>query len=99
VDSAGHEVIARTFRCGLRENGGFDFQKSQFIEVAACGLHQAVAEDEVPLELGTPEIECPVPEPQLLRGQLFLFFPRNGYGRSLRRTYDFQVGDMNLHLA
>src|SRR5687768_9644794 len=99
MDSAGHQVIARAFRRGLREDRGFDLQEAQGVEVAAGCLHQAMAQDQVALKLGSPEIQHPVPEPQLLRRQLFLFLPRYRYCRGLRWSDDFEVGDMNLDLS
>jgi hypothetical protein len=95
---AGDQIVACAFWCGLGENRSFNLEKSVLVEVPPGRLHQPVAEDQVPLELRTTEIQHPVAQPQLLCRQLLLFLPGNRNRGRLRRSYDPETGRVNLHL-
>ncbi len=56
-------------------------------------------EEQVPLQLGAPEVEHPVLQAQLLRRELLLLLSGDGNRRRLRRPDDLQVGDVDFDLA
>ena len=99
VDAARHQVVPRALGRRLGEDRGLDLEEPQVGQRPAGALQQTVAEDEVALQLRPPEIEHPVLEPQLLRGQLLVLLPRHGNGGRLRRSDDLELGDVHLDLA
>ncbi len=98
MNPARHQVIARALRSRLREDRGLDLQELQLRERAAGALQQPVAQDEVALQFGAPEVEHPMLEPQLFCRQLLVLLPRHRDGRRLRRTDDLQLGQVHLDL-
>ena len=98
VDPARHQVVARALGRGLGENRRLDLEKTQAVEIAPRRLHQPMPQDQGALQLGPAEVEHPMPQSKLLRRQIFLLLPRHRNRRGLRRTDDFESGDVDLDL-
>ena len=94
-----HEVVSRPLGGGLGEIRRFDLEKLEIAQCAPGPLQQPVAQDQVRLQLGTPQIEVPVLEPQLLGGQLLAFAARHRNGRRLGRAHDAQRCGVDFHVA
>jgi hypothetical protein len=99
MDPAWHQIIPGAFRCRLGEDRGFDLEKTQAVEVAASGLHQPMPQDDVALQLGPPEIQHSVPQPELLGRQVFLLFSGDGNRRRRRRPHDLKIADVDLYVS
>ena len=67
MDAARHEVVARPFRRGLREDRRLDLQKALLVEIRADRHRRAVAHDHVALHARAAQIDVAVFQPRLLR--------------------------------
>ena len=86
MDAARHEIVAGAFRRGLGEDRRLDLEEARAPSaMRRVALHQPVPQHQVPLQLGTPQVENAVLQPKLLRRQLLLLLPRHWNGRRLAR--------------
>jgi hypothetical protein len=94
-----HEVVASALGSRLGENRRLHLEEPEGVEVATSRLHEAVPEDDVPLQLGTSQIEVSVSEPKLFRGQHLALPARHGNRRRHRGADDTQAGGADLDVA
>ena len=95
VDAARHEVVARAFGRGLRQDRRLDLPEALAVEVRPDGHRHAVAQPQVGLQGRAAEIEVPVSQPQLVRGRHVV---RDHEGRDLGLAEDLQLGGLHLDL-
>ena len=65
---AGHEIIARAFRCALDEDGRFDFQETVLVQIIADVLHRAMTQPEVFLHRRPAQVQVAVAQAQAFVG-------------------------------
>src|SRR6185295_14573092 len=68
MDARGHQIIARALGSGLRQDRRLDVDEAALVEVVADRERHLVAQQEVLLQLGPPQVEKPVAQPGLLGG-------------------------------
>jgi hypothetical protein len=78
VHAARHEVVARALGRGLRQDRRLELEEALAAQERARGLEQPVAQHEVALQLGAPQVEVAVAEAQLLGRQLVVGAARDG---------------------
>ena len=96
IESARHEKIARAFRRRTAEHRRFNLQKAVLVEIIAHDLRHAVPEHDVLLHFRTPQVEIPIPEPNIF---VNLDAVLNVERRSLRLVEYPKLGDDDLDLA
>src|SRR5262249_26927533 len=94
VNTTRHQVVARAFGRRLGENRSLDVETVEGRQSVARALKQAVAEDQVALQLRATQVQDPVLEAELLRRQLLLLLPGNRNRWRLRGPDNLEVGDM-----
>ena len=99
MHAAGNEVIPRAFRGRLREHRRLDLEEAGLREIPPRGLHQTVAQEEVPLQLVAPEVEVAMPQTQLLRGELLALPARHRDRGRLGGTEHAQSRRLHLYAA
>src|SRR6476660_7116419 len=99
MNSARHDVVARSLRCRLRQHRSFDLEKAALIEESTRRLLKLVPEDEIILQIAAAQIEVSVLEPQLLGGKFLPPPPRNWNRRRLSRPYDLEITGLHFDLA
>ena len=57
MNTAGHEIIARTFRRGACEHRGFDLDESHFVHGLANLEKYFVAQSQIAMRFGTSQIK------------------------------------------
>src|SRR2546425_654695 len=94
-----HEIVPGPLGGGLRQDGRLDLEELEIGERLPGTLQQAVAQHQVRLHLGTPQVEVAVLEAQLLRGEVLSFGARDGDGGRHGGPQDLELGGMYLHVA
>src|SRR5687768_8532898 len=90
MDATGDEIVASTLRRWFGENRRLDLEEAKRVEVPTRRLHETVAQDDVPLQLGATQIEVTVSQAQLLSRQHLALATRDRNGRRHRRAHDAQ---------
>jgi hypothetical protein len=93
------QEIPGSFRRGLGEDGCLHLQESQVVQVVPHRQDELVSDPQVPVHLQAPEVQDPVPEPEVLRRQLLLRGTEHGNGRCLALVQHGDPGGPELHLA
>ena len=93
------EIVARALGCRLGEDRRFDLQEVELAECAPRSLQQPVAQDQVGLQLGPPQVEVAMLEAQLLSRQFFGLPARHRNCGRLGRAGDAQQRGVHLDLA
>ena len=96
IHPAGDQVIAGPFRRALRQKGGFHLDESLAVKIVPRRGGDAAPQNQVLLDLGTPEIEVAVLETDVF-GDLRRSIQHKG--RRLRLVEDLQVIGQHLDLA
>ena len=82
VRTAGHDVVARAFGRGVRQDGGFHLQEAALVERAAHGLGNRVAQVQGLVHLRTADVQvAPLHARGLVRLDAVLDGERRGHGR------------------
>ena len=63
VQAGGDEKIPGAFGGGFDKHGGFDLQEALAVEIIPCGFGDLMPHPQIPLQLGTPQIEVAVFQP------------------------------------
>jgi hypothetical protein len=58
-----------------------------------------VTQNEIAVQLGAPEVEHPMTQPQLFRRELLFLFASDGNSRGLGWTHNLESGGVHFHLA
>ena len=65
MDAAGHQIVPRTFGCGFHQHRGFDLDESVLIEIVPSDFGDAVAHQNIALQIGAAQVQIAVFQPQL----------------------------------
>src|ERR1700722_11509120 len=96
VYAAGNQAIAGAFGCGTREHGRLNFEEAEFVKRLANFQDDAVAQLQVAMWFGPPQVEIAISEARFLaRGHFFFNLKR----RRLRIIQDVQAGGHYFHFA
>ena len=93
VHAAGHHEVAGAFRRGLDENGRFDVDEIDAVQILPGLDVDAVAEQEVALNRTTAQVEVTVLHPQIVPTVGVVF---DGKRRRVSRIEDGQAGDFDF---
>src|SRR5690606_7092040 len=78
VHPAGHEEVTRALWRGLRQDRRLELEIAACTEEVARGLHQAMAQDEVVLQLRASQVEHAMAQAEVLGGPLRFLVERDG---------------------
>ena len=73
VHAAGNEIIARAFRRGAREHGGFHFEETHFVHGFANFEKNFVAQREIGVRLGAAQVEIAIAQARFFGGVDIVF--------------------------
>ena len=96
VHAARHQVVARAFRRGLRQDRRLDLEEALLVEVAADRDRRVVPQDQVLLQPRPPQIEIAIAQPRLLGDRRVL---GDRERRRLRLVQQADLGRDDLDLA
>ncbi len=96
---ARRQVVARPLRRRSRQDGGLDLDEIQPVERVADRLKDPVPRAKAALNLGPPQIQVAVAEPQLFGGQLFVGAVGHRDGRGLGRRQQRQLARSDFDRA